>query len=273
MALVGLPGTMGFVWATGMFAGLYGGLLVLINLLPTIPLTVAQTTIIASMILISHSFPTELTIVKKSGMRVWFSALFRIGSALIYGKILSLIYPFFSSLQVDNRNFEFVQSQSATLMEWVISQIKFLLIIYLILFALTVFLKVIDRLGITSAINRLLYPVMKLIGIGKTAIPITVIGVVMGLTYGGGMIQIEANSGRINSRDIFFSIALMCIFHSLFEDTFTASLFGTDLFGILWGRLIFSFLMIFILKQIVDRMPDKIFEKYLYKLKTGKANS
>ncbi len=265
MGLVGLPGIMGYVWASSMLAGLYGSLVVLLNLLPSVPLTVAQTTVIISMILIAHSFPVELTIVKKAGMRIYFAILLRMGCALLYGKILAWIYQTFDSLQMINQGFAFMAESPDTLLGWTLDQLKYLAMIYLVLFALTVFMRVIDSLGITSLINFVLGPFMSIIGIGKKAIPITVIGVVMGLTYGGGIINIEAKSGRIQPRDIFFSLALMCIFHSVFEDTFTALLFGANIYGILWGRLVYTFVIIFLLKLLASLLSETKFEKFLYK--------
>ena len=53
MQLVGLPGEMGFVWVTAMIVNIYAGAAALLTLLPEHPLTIAQATVLGSMILIS----------------------------------------------------------------------------------------------------------------------------------------------------------------------------------------------------------------------------
>ncbi|MDX9896484.1 MAG: hypothetical protein RBS34_13635, partial [Desulfofustis sp.] len=58
----------------------------------------------------------------------------------------------------------------------------------------------------------------------------------------------------MDSREIFNSLALMSLSHGLVEDTLLMMAIGGMLGGILWGRLLFSLLVIFILVRIIDRL-------------------
>ena len=57
MELVGLPGAMGLVWATALITNLYGGIVVYASLAIDMSMSVAQVTIISSMMLIAHALP------------------------------------------------------------------------------------------------------------------------------------------------------------------------------------------------------------------------
>ncbi|MEC9460272.1 MAG: nucleoside recognition domain-containing protein, partial [SAR324 cluster bacterium] len=83
MGLVGLPGSMGLVWAATMVAGFFPGMIIFADLAANEMLTVGQVTVLTSMMLIAHSLPVELQITDKAGPR-WFSmGVFRVGGALL----------------------------------------------------------------------------------------------------------------------------------------------------------------------------------------------
>ncbi|HKL25064.1 MAG TPA: nucleoside recognition domain-containing protein, partial [Desulfuromonadales bacterium] len=60
MEVVGLPGSMGLVWATAMVTNLYGGMVVFASLAPDAALSVAQVTVLTTMMLVAHALPVEL---------------------------------------------------------------------------------------------------------------------------------------------------------------------------------------------------------------------
>ncbi len=99
MGLVGLPAEMGIVWVTAMVNNLYGAIVVFVSLIREVPVTTAQATILATMMLIAHTLPVELRIAQKSGPRLLFQGLSRVGAALVLGGILHLIYTASGRLQ------------------------------------------------------------------------------------------------------------------------------------------------------------------------------
>jgi hypothetical protein len=69
---------------------------------------------------------------------------------------------------------------------------------------------------------------------------VTVIGMTMGLTYGGGLIIHETQAGHIPKKDVFAAVSLMSLSHALIEDTLLLALIGASPWGTLGARLVFS---------------------------------
>ena len=133
--------------------------------------------------------------------------------------------------------------------------------VLVIIFALMALLRILKAIGVMDLLTRLLEPGLRLLGMSRDAAPVTVIGMTMGITYGGGLIIQEARSGILSRRDVFFSMALMGLSHSLVEDTILMMLLGGHLSGILGGRVVFSLLAIFLLVRLLARLPEKTFER------------
>ncbi|NOQ41694.1 MAG: hypothetical protein GQ563_04245, partial [Desulfuromusa sp.] len=133
------------------------------------------------------------------------------------------------------------------------------------------FLLLLKKLGISDLMTRFLEPVLAALGMSREAAPITIIGMTLGLSYGGGLIIREAQSGRLSKKDIFTSVALMGLCHSIFEDTLLLMVLGAHVSGIFWGRLLFSLLAIFLLARLVKVLPQSFFDRYL--VRNIKGNS
>ncbi|MGM0652619.1 MAG: nucleoside recognition domain-containing protein, partial [Bacillota bacterium] len=102
MELVGLPGEMGLVWATSMVTNIYGGMVVFASLAPGLDLTVAQVSVLGTMILVAHSLPVEVMIARKTGTRLRIALTIRLAGALLLGWILHITYTFTNTLQQTN---------------------------------------------------------------------------------------------------------------------------------------------------------------------------
>lgn len=263
MDLVNLPGSMGLVWATALLSNLYSAMIVFVSLAPENPVTVAQCTVLATMMLIAHNMPLELKIAQKCGSSLIAQALIRIFAALACGWALHLIYSSMDLLQAPNVIFWTPEKQPDSLAGWAAAQAANLFWIFLIILGLLVFMKLAKRLGITELLNRLLRPILKLMGIGPSASTITVVGLSLGIAYGSGLIMHEIEHGRVDRRDIFFSLSLMGLSHALIEDTLLMLMIGAHHSGIFWGRLIFSLVLVAGLVRIVGGISNERFERYL----------
>lgn len=132
----------------------------------------------------------------------------------------------------------------------------------IIIFGLMLLLRILKALGVMGLLARCLEPGLRLLGMSRDAAPVTVIGMTLGITYGGGLIIQEARSGILGKRDVFFSMALMGLSHSLFEDTILMMLLGGRLSGILGGRVAFSLLVTVLLVRVLTRVSEKTFERF-----------
>ena len=110
---------------------------------------------------------------------------------------------------------------------------------------------------------RLLRPVVRVLGLGRRAAPLTVTGMLLGLTYGGGLLIDEARSGELSPRAIFFSLALLSLCHSVIEDTLLMGVLGAHLSGILWARLAVAVAGVAVLVRVLRPLDERTFVRYL----------
>ncbi len=268
MTAVGLPAEMGLVWATAMLNNLYGAIIVLLSLVKDTPISTAQATVLCAMMLVAHSLPIELKIAQTSGPRLMFQALCRLSSALLLGWMLHIFYSRSGLLQqpVDilfRPEAKFV-SRKESLSLWALGETQNLLSIFFIILGLFLLMRLLKKFRIIDAMNRMLSPILKLMGIGPKASAITVIGLSLGISYGGGLIIHEARSGRVHKRDVFYSLTLMGLSHALIEDTLLMVMVGGRLSGVLWARLAYSLLAVTLLVKISTRLPESFCDRFLW---------
>ncbi len=185
MTMVGLPGEAGLVWAAAMITNIYGGLVVFFSLSADHTFTVAQVTVLAVMILVAHTLPIEIRIAHKAGVRAWFMVALRIGSAVMLGYVLHLI---FDMLRVYRSTAVMLWKPGAvddSLIQWVAGECKNYAMIFVVILALVSIMHLLSRMGIIDWLNNRLEPLLEFLGMGKNAAPLTIIGVTLGLAYGG----------------------------------------------------------------------------------------
>jgi len=268
MNVVGLPGEMGLVWATAMLSNIYSSIVVLLSLVKDVPITTAQATILGTMILVAHNLPIELKIAQKSGPRLIFQAISRLGSAFLLGWFLNIVYSWFNLLQQPANILLTSKPENAlnneSLASWATGEVQKLFFIFLIILGLFFLLRTLEKLKIIDVINKILRPILKLMGIGPKASAITVIGNTMGIAYGGGLIIHEARSGHIDKKDVFYSLTLMGLSHSLIEDTLLMVMIGGHLSGLLCARVGYSILVVTLLVKVTTRLPTAFCDKFLW---------
>lgn len=251
MEIMGLPAQTGLVWATSLLTNIYSGIVVYAALLPDIsPMSVAQVTGLATVILIAHNMPLELRIAQGCGLSFKAQAAIRIGSALLAGVLLNLIFSKFGLLQEQSTLLFTPSPEEKSLLVWGFHQLRNLAGIYCIVLVLMGVMRVLQHLRITDLINFLLRPILRLMHIGPQAATITVIGLTLGIAYGGGLIIHEVRQGHVPHKDVFASMTLMGLSHALIEDTLLMTLIGANTLGTMWFRLLFSLVAVAMLTRI-----------------------
>ncbi|WP_020683208.1 hypothetical protein [Marinobacterium rhizophilum] len=263
MGLVGLPESMGLVWAATMASNIYAGMVVFFTQPQQEALTVAQVTVLAGLMLMAHGLPIEARIAQKAGVRLGPTLLLRIGGGLLFGWLLHLIYGQGGWLAQPNELIWRPEAVDTSLSGWLLMQAKSLLMVQLVIVALLTALKILRLLGVERLMFWLLQPLLKLLGIGHQATTITIVGVTLGLSFGGGLLIKEAQAGHISKRDIFASMAFLGLCHSLIEDTLLVMLLGAHLSGILWARLAFTLLVIALITRWMDCRSDAFHQRFL----------
>lgn len=289
MALLGLPGEAAVVWIMSMGTSIYGGLAAFENLAPKMGLTAAQATILATAILVAHSLPVEAGVARKAGVRLGFTLAWRLLGGFLAAWSLCAIYRLLpaalapqgiagsgggnpaSRLKTiwDGLLFPWLGDQAATLGYgwplWMWEQVLFAAEIFAVIFALMIFMKGLELIGILTLIRRLLGRMLRLVGIGPDAAPLTLIGMILGITYGGGLIIEESQAGHLKERDVFLSLGLLGLSHGIIEDSVLMLQFmGADWSGTLLWRVLFSLVAMVLLARWLARLSDSWFHRVCF---------
>ena len=255
---LGLPSEMSLVWVTSMLSNIYGGILASSSIYANNPLTMAQMTTLTTLILFAHTLLIEIPICKKAGTKILPIFLIRVVGGYVFALILNLIY---SSLGVFQNQIAIpmLTPDNLSLGSWALLEIRKYIIIALIVLSLIITLDILERIKVINIINRLLYPIIKLLGISEKVLPLTLIGMTLGLAYGGGLIITESKQKDISPKDIFLSLALLSLFHSIIEDSLLMIGLGASWTGIFLFRFVVSILAMFIIVKLVNKLPIKYF--------------
>ena len=265
MRIVGLPAETALVWLTAMIANIYGGLLVLFSIYPSFsePMTSAQLTVLLTMILIAHTFPIELGIVRKTGVRGWIVFVIRFGLAILLGFTLSRIYSSLHLLQENIQIPSIFTPSDTTWMAWGLQELKNYAFIIVVIFSLVAFIRLLEMIGFLKIMNKLLEPLLKPLGMSSDVLPLVVAGLTVGIAYGGGLLIAESRAKVLKPKEIFYSITLMGLFHSIFEDTLLMLSFGGHWSGIILFRTIFAFVCSFFIFRLTKNIDEVKFRKYV----------
>ena len=167
MSFIGLSADLAVVLTTTMLTNPYAGLIVFAGSPAVDGLTVGQASIAASFMLFTHSLPVEMLISRKAGVRMRVTILLRIGGAFLFCFILHQILQLTGWLNAQ----AFVSlpqfTQSSSLLEWGVDQIKGLFFVQLIIIVLLFFSGIFCR---SSGLNGLsgwrCTPFLKFMGVG-----------------------------------------------------------------------------------------------------------
>lgn len=256
MKLVGLPAEAGIVWGVTIITGIYGGLAAYITLLPVLDLSVAQISILCSMMLFAHALPVEQAIVREAGAGYLLTGSLRIIAALLYGGLVAFFCQQ-TGLLSGAHELAWIADSTAdpSWTGWAITTVKSLLSMLLIIFLCFLLIDALEWIGLMAWITRLLTPTLNRIGIPATLGPLTTIGLVLGLAYGGGLIIEAARKHHFTAQELFLPFAALSLMHALIEDTLLMLAVGGDIWVILVFRLLFSFLIIGLLAKLIFLLP------------------
>jgi len=258
-SFVGIDGSLGLVWMAAMLVNIYAGMAAFATLQSMFDYTVAETTILGLMILIAHSLPIEVAIAKKSGVSAIFTFLFRFLNALIAGKILFYIFEYFNLFQELNTSILSIPNTNISNTEWFISQIQNFIMIFAIIFFIIAFINILKTFGIWQFILKILKIPLSFLGMSDKVANIILIGLTLGISFGGGFLIEEAKKKEISKKDIFLSLSFLGLCHSIIEDTILILLLGSHISGILFFRFIYTVIVILIMKLILEVRFSDIF--------------
>ena len=258
MALVGLPAEAGIVWAVCLLTGIYGGIGAYLGLLPELSLNVGEHSVLCAMMLFAHALPLEQAIVRRAGASFALTSALRIGAALVYGAAVAWICDLTGALSAP-LDLAWLAAAPADpgWGPWILSTARALVSMLGVILILFVALDALEALGFLRWLTALLEPALRGIGLDPRLAPMTTIGLVLGLAYGGGLIIQATRDDRFGPRSRFLALACLSLAHSLVEDTALMLAIGADIWVVLVGRLVFTLAVVAALARILDRLPAR----------------
>jgi len=248
MQLVGLPGTCGIVWATTMVTNIYGGMMAFYSLALSSTLSTAQVSILCSLMLMAHALPIELQIAHKAGCRLWLMFLIRFGFGIVTGMLMFYFLDLTSLFQEPSSiQWKPDTIDNPTLLQWLLGEIKKYIIVFFVVMALMALMRVLKKSGALDKFSEGLKPILGVLGINKEVIPMTVIGMSLGILYGGALIIKETEEKQIPKLDVFYTFVLMGLCHSLIEDSLLMLSMGADWTMIFIFRMLFALIITFLI--------------------------
>jgi len=232
VSLLGLPEAAALSIVSGLFLNLYAA----IAFAALIGLSSHEWTILAVFLGIAHALLVETEIMKKLGISRWYSIGLRLSVGFCVAYLASMLPSswFESGLLSQNtlpekEIFTSIASllQNA-LVEAIVLSLEVILLVSVLVFVLD-FLK--SRAWFTKHSERL-----------NSGFSITV-GVVLGITYGAGILIAEYEKGLLQKKEIFFIGTYLMICHAIIEDTLLFVIFGANIWVVIGMRVFFATLV------------------------------
>ncbi len=256
MQLFGLPPELALAWLTGLLVGMWGGVVVLFTLVPTLALSSADMTVFSALLLLAHAIPVEQRIVARAGPNFWATSIIRIAGAMAFA---ALLHQLFAATGWLSQPMAPVWTPAAGEGGWLgfsYGLAKTLVVMLAVLLVLTWVMELLRAAGILDVLYRALAPLFRLVGLKPEALPFTTVGLLLGISYGSGLMLAEVRRQPIEPRQIFIASVFMGFAHSLIEDTLIMVALGADIASILAGRLIFAIAATAAIAFVLDRFSD-----------------
>ncbi len=251
-SFIGIDGSLGLVWMAAILVNIYAGMAAFASLQAIFDYSVAETTILGLIILIAHSLPIEVAIAKQSRVSAIFNLLFRFINAIIAGKILNYIFVKYNLFSENNTSILKIPNETINNIEWAILQFQNFFIIFLIIFSIITTINILKFIGFWQIIIKILKVPLSYLGMSEKVANIILIGLTLGISFGGGFLIEESKKNNISKKDILLSLSFLSLCHSIIEDTILILLLGSHISGILFFRIIYTIIIILIMKYILD---------------------
>lgn len=234
--------------ALGIAAGILFNLYAAIAFLAPLGLNAYEWTILATFLGVAHSLVVENTIMKKLGISHIYSAVLRLSIAFLSVLPITLLPKelFNGSASLATTNVALKYNSFAEMLQNSFINASYLSLKVIVLVTLIIFLM--NYIKSTKIIQKYQKKANTFFSI--------ITGLILGITYGAGILIDESKKGHLSKIDIFYIGTFLMIAHAIIEDTFLFVIFGANAWVIISIRLLMAFIFSFIL--------IKIYKKTLY---------
>ena len=231
---IGLPGDAALVFVTGIFTNIY----TVIALLSNMDFTVREGILLAMMCLISHNYPVETLVQKKTGSAGWKMVLLRFTCSFIAAAVLNLILPEFAGRMIAQPSVDL--GFRDTLFNWLQTSLWLSLKVVALITGLMILQRLLEEFGILKWISSLLGPGMQLLGLPR-----------QGLAYGSAVLMDYARQGKLTGTEADLLNYHLAISHSQLEDPLLFAVLGLPVVWLIVPRILLAFIVVW-LKRLAD---------------------
>lgn len=133
-----------------------------------------------------------------------------------------------------------------------VKQIAFIVI------PLMIFMEILKDMGILERIANLFSPVVKIYGMKKESGFPLVIGIIIGLSYGAGVIFRSAREDKLPKRDLYLITYFLVCAHAVFEDTAIFMAIGASGALLLATRLLAAAFFTYLASRLIKSQDEII---------------
>ena len=135
----------------------------------------------------------------------------------------------------------------------------------MIIFLIISTINILKFIGLWRFIINILKIPLSYLGMSEKVANIILIGLTLGISFGGGFLIEESKKNNISKKDILLSLSFLSLCHSIIEDTILILLLGSHISGILFFRMIYTIVIILFMKYLLDTKLEKnILDKLTY---------
>ncbi len=239
-SMLGLPAEAALSIISGMFLNLYAA----VAFAAPLDMTPHQWSVLAIFLGVCHSLVVESVIMRRLGISNLYSYSLRfLGGLAIAWVAFQMPSEWFSATVTSET---FTQKHYESLTELLVSSMSGAVVLTLkIILLIGVLIFLMDYIKSRPFIQNSARNVSK----GFT---ITV-GIILGITYGAGVLIKEQSSGALSRYDIFYIGTFLMICHAIIEDTLLFVIFGADLTMVVAIRTVSAILISWLFLMIYKR--------------------
>ena len=243
-SILGLPAEAALAIISGIFLNLYAA----VAFAAPLDMTPHQWSVLAVFLGICHSLVVESVIMKKIGISNMYSYLMRFFVGLFVAYLTHLMPASWFEAIITNENFTNVTYNSFFDLIIGSSYNAFVLSIKIILL-ITVLIFIMDYIKTRKFVLESQKNVSKGFSI--------VVGIILGITYGAGILINEAKSEALSKSDLFYIGTFLMICHAIIEDTLLFVIFGADFTMVIAIRTIAAIILSYIFLKIYQYSYEK----------------
>ncbi|MCG0275374.1 MAG: nucleoside recognition protein [Thermosediminibacteraceae bacterium] len=129
--------------------------------------------------------------------------------------------------------------------------------IAIIVIPIMVAMEFLKDMGILDRIADLLSPLVRVLGMRKESAFALVIGIIIGLSYGAGVILREAKENQLSKKDLYLITYFLVAAHAVFEDTAIFAALGVSAALLLSTRLLVAAMFTFLASKLIKEEIEK----------------